>query len=72
MDVYVDAETFHIIRVTGYFAAADGRTMALSSEFSNFTKVGDAVFPFKVINYAGGQRIAEIIMKSYKNKSNHS
>ena len=66
MDLYVDAETFHIVRVTGYFAAADGRTMALSSEFSNFKKVGDAVFPFKVINYAGGQRIAEIIIKSYK------
>jgi len=66
MDVYIDAETFHIVRVTGYFVAADGRTMALSSEFSNFKKVGDAVFPFKVINYAGGQRIAEIIMKYYK------
>ena len=66
MDVYVDTETFHIVRVTGNFAADDGRTMALSSEFSNFKKVGDAVFPFKVINYAGGQRIAEIVMKSYK------
>ena len=66
MDVYIDAETFHIVRVTGHFAADDGRTMVLSSEFSNFKKVGDAVFPFKVINYASGQRIAEIIMKSYK------
>src|ERR1700690_706866 len=66
MDVYIDAETFHIVRVSGHFAADDGRTMVLSSEFSNFKKVGDAVFPFKVINYASGQRIAEIIMKSYK------
>lgn len=66
MDVYVDADTFHIVKVTGYFKAGDGRTMALSSEFSDFRKVGDAVFPFKVINYAGGQRTAEMIIKSYK------
>ena len=66
MDMFVDTETFFIIKVTGHFVAADGRTIALSSEFSNFGKVGDAVFPFKVINYAGEQRIAETIMKSYK------
>ncbi|MGO9379100.1 MAG: hypothetical protein ACLPN1_02745 [Dissulfurispiraceae bacterium] len=66
MDVCVDVETFHIVKVTGYFVAPDGRTMALSSEFSDFRTVGNTVFPFKVINYAAGQRIAETIMKSYK------
>jgi len=65
MDVYVDAKTFFIVKVTGYFVLADGRTTTLSSDFSDFRKVADTVFPFKVLNYAGGQKIAETIMKAY-------
>jgi len=66
MDVYVDTEPFLIVKVTGYFTVSDGRPTTLSSEFSDFRKVGDMVFPFAVINYAGGQKIAETRMKTYR------
>ena len=65
MDVYVDVETFYVVKVTGYFVMGVGQATALSSEFSDFRKVSDTVFPFKVTNYAGGQKIAETIMKTY-------
>jgi len=65
MDVYVDARTGYIVKVTGSFVVGEGRATTLSSEFSDFRKVGDTVFPFKVVNYAGGQKIAETIMKTY-------
>jgi hypothetical protein len=64
MDVYIDTETFLIVKVTGYFTVADGRQTTLSSEFSDFRQVGDMVFPFTVMNYAGGQKIAETRMKT--------
>ena len=65
MDLYVDATTFFIVKVTGYFVVGEGRSTTLSSEFSDFRKVADTVFPFKVTNYAGGQKIAETVMKTY-------
>ena len=66
MDVYVDADTFFIVKVVGYFTVTDGRTTTLSSEFFDFRTVGDTVFPFKVTNYAGGQKIAETRFKIYE------
>jgi hypothetical protein len=65
MDMYVDAKTYYIVKVTGYFIVGDGRATTLSSELSDFKKVADTVFPFKIINYVGGQKIAETNMKSY-------
>ncbi len=65
MVVYVDAKTFYIVKVIGYFSVGDGRSTALASEFSDFRKVGDTVFPFKVTSYAGGHKIAETVMKTY-------
>jgi hypothetical protein len=65
MEVYVDAKTFYIVKVTGFFVVGDGRATTLSSEFTDFKKVADTVFPFKVTNYAGGQKIAETVMKTY-------
>ena len=65
MDVYVDGE-FHIVKVTGYFDLAQGATAALTSEFSDFRKVGGAVFPFKIDYSSGEMKIAETVMKSYK------
>jgi hypothetical protein len=66
MDVYVDAKTFLVVKVTGYIVVADGRSTTLSSEFSDFRNVADTVFPFKATNYASGQKIAETIMKTYR------
>ena len=66
MDVYVDAKTFFIVKVTGTFTLPGNQTTTLSSEFSDFRKVGDTVFPFKLVSSAGGQTIAETIMKTYR------
>jgi len=66
MDVYVDAATFLIVKVTGYFVVGEGRSTTLTSEFSDFRKVADTVFPYKITNYAGGQKIAETSMQSYR------
>ncbi len=66
MDVYVDAHTFFIVKVTGYFTVAEGRSTALSAVFSDFRKVDGTVFPFKITNYAGGYRIAETKMNVYR------
>jgi outer membrane lipoprotein-sorting protein len=65
MDVYVDARTWYVVKVAGSFVVGDGRTTTLSSEFSDFRKVGAATFPFKITNYAGGMKIAETVMKTY-------
>jgi hypothetical protein len=66
MDAYIDAETYYIVKVTGYFKVAYVRSTALSSEFSDFRKVGETVFPYRITSYAGGQKIAETIMKIYR------
>ncbi len=66
MDIYVDVRTFLIVKVTGYFEMPGGQSTALSAEFSDFRKVDGAVFPFRITNFAGGFKIAETVMKSYK------
>jgi hypothetical protein len=66
MDVYVDTQTFFIVKVTGYFVVTGGRSTALSAEFSDFRKVDGTEFPFRITNYADGYRIAETTMKTYR------
>jgi hypothetical protein len=66
MDAYVDTHAFFIVKVTGYFVVAGSRSTALSAEFSDFRKVDGTVFPFRIINYAGGFKIAETTMKTYR------
>ncbi len=66
MDVYVDTHTFFIVKVTGYFEMAGGKPTALSAEFSDFRKVDGTMFPFRITNFAGGFKIAETVVKTYK------
>ena len=51
MDIFIDKQTFFIVKVAAYFSAED-KQIDLSAEFSDFRKVGDAVFPFRITNYA--------------------
>lgn len=64
MDVSVDKQTFFIIKVAAYFSA-ENKQIDLSAEFSDFRKVGDAVFPFTITNYAGGLKIARTVIEKY-------
>jgi hypothetical protein len=65
MKVYIDAKTFQIIKVSGYFSVSRS-TMALSAEFADFKKVDGTIFPFTIINYADGQKIAETSIRDYR------
>lgn len=64
MDISVNRKTFFIVKVAAYFSA-ENKQIALSAEFSDFRKVGDSVFPFKITNYAGGLKIAQTVIEKY-------
>ncbi len=64
MDVYVDTQTYFIVKVTAFFFA-ENKQIDLSAEFSDFRKVGDSVFPFRVTNYAGGIKVARTVIDKY-------
>ncbi len=44
----------------------EGEETELSSEFRDFKRVDGRLFPFRIINYAGGQRIGELRISEYK------
>jgi hypothetical protein len=64
MDIYVDAQNSLIVKVAAYFTEGN-KNMDLSSEFSDFRKVGGSVFPFTITNYAGGMKIAQTVIEKY-------
>ncbi|MGC2061550.1 MAG: hypothetical protein WA610_01135 [Thermodesulfovibrionales bacterium] len=64
MDICIDVQNFQLIKVTGYFSA-ENKKIDLSSEFSDFRKVGGSLFPFRVTNYAGGVKIAQTVIDKY-------
>jgi len=64
MDIYVDAQNSLIVKVTAYFTDGN-KKIDLSSEFSDFKKVGGSVFPFTITNYAGGLKIAQTVIEKY-------
>lgn len=65
MDVFVDTNTFYIVKVIAYFSS-DHKQIDLSVEFADFRKVGDSVFPFRLTNYAGGMKVAETVIEKYE------
>ncbi|MFZ2197894.1 MAG: hypothetical protein WAV13_09190 [Thermodesulfovibrionales bacterium] len=64
MDVFVDKQTFFIVKVAAYFSA-ENKKITLAAEFSDFRKVGDTLFPFKITNFAGGLKIAQTVIEKY-------
>ena len=64
MDIYIGETNSLILKVTGYFSAGN-KKMDLSSEFSDFKKVGGFVFPFRITNYAEGLKIAQTVINKY-------
>jgi hypothetical protein len=64
MDVYIDARDFLILKVTGYFLEMK-KKIGLSVEFSDFRKVDGVLLPFRVVNYAGGRKIAQTVIEKY-------
>ena len=64
MDIYVDAQNSLIVKVTAYFTEGN-KNIDLSSEFSDFKKVGGSVFPFTITNYAGRLKVAQTVIEKY-------
>jgi zinc protease len=64
MDIYIDEQNFLILKVTGIFTG-DNKKIELSSEFSDFRKVGALLFPFQITNYAAGMKIARTVIDKY-------
>jgi hypothetical protein len=64
IDIYVDAQNSLIVKVAAYFTEGN-KKIDLSSEFSDFKKVGGSVFPFTITNYAGGMKIAQTVIEKY-------
>jgi hypothetical protein len=64
MKLYVDSVSGRILKDSGVFTI-NGAGTELSSEFHDFKKVDGRLLPFRIINYAGGQRIGELRIREY-------
>jgi hypothetical protein len=65
MTLYVDPKNHRIIKDAGVFSMGGVET-ELSSEFHDFRKVDGRLLPFRVVNYAGGQKVGEIRIREYQ------
>jgi hypothetical protein len=65
MKIYIDTKKFFIRKVSGYFSVDNSNT-SLSVEFADFRKIDGTVLPYKIMNFAGGQKIAETVIAEYK------
>ncbi len=65
MKIYIDLKNFGIVKISGFFSMGGNET-SLSSEFADFRRVRGMMFPFRFANYAGGQKVAEIVIEEYK------
>lgn len=65
MKLYVDRKSRRILKDSGVFSM-DGTETELSSEFHDFRKVNGRLFPFRIVNYAGGQKVGELRIREYR------
>ena len=64
MELFVSAENYRIVKSVGTFAIGTQST-SLSAEFGDFRVVDGVLFPFRIVNYAGGSKISELIISRY-------
>jgi hypothetical protein len=64
MDIVINEQNFYIVKVMGYFSS-DDKKIELAAEFSDFRKVGNSIFPFRITNYAAGMKIAQTVIDKY-------
>jgi hypothetical protein len=65
MKIYIDTKNFLIVKISGLFYVG-GTETSLSSEFGDFRRLDGMEFPFTIVNYAGGQKVADTRMEEYK------
>lgn len=64
LEVFVSAENYRIVKSIGTFVIG-AQSTSLSAEFSDFRIVDGVLFPFRIANYAGGNKISETIITRY-------
>jgi hypothetical protein len=57
--IFVDRESHLILRVASAFDMGMGAS-ELSTEYEDFRPVGKVLFPFRLVNYAGGMKLSTI------------
>jgi hypothetical protein len=65
MDVFVHAVSYRIVKCEGFFVVGT-ETTSLSAEFGDFKSLDGILLPFKIINYAGGQKISFTTIDRYQ------
>ena len=65
MKLFIDRKSRRIVKDSGDFSM-NGAVTELSSEFHDFRKVNGRILPFRIVNYAGGQRIGEVRITEYR------
>ncbi len=63
--LWVDVQSGRILKCAGVFSMGDAQT-ELASEFHDLRSVHGRLLPFRIVNYAGGQRIGEVRVKEYR------
>jgi hypothetical protein len=64
LQLLINANNYQIVKSTGVFVMGS-QSVSLSTENSDFRFVNGILFPFRIVNYAGGQKISEINMTQY-------
>jgi hypothetical protein len=65
MEISVDTTNFMVLKVSGYFTIGTNKT-DLTAVFSDFRKEGGMTFPYRLVNYGGGVKIGETVIKEYR------
>jgi len=64
--VYVDRETHLIRRVAAEFSMGAAGSSELATEYADFRPSGGVLFPRKLTNFAGGQKISLLTLASFE------
>lgn len=64
IEIAVDRETHFIVKTSATFTMGEGKAV-LSSEFTDFRKIGGIVFPFTIVNYADQFKISNTTIAKY-------
>ena len=64
MKVFVNVESHLIVKTLATFDMGS-MTTSLGAEFSDFRSVDGILFPFRIVNYAGGRKISETLINQY-------
>ena len=62
LHVYVDSRTSLITKVAADFATGMMGGSELATEYYDFRRVAGVLFPHRLVNYAGGTKLSEIIL----------